>query len=184
MTLGDFKAIFAKQNVTLKVMGEGDTQNIASVCVVYGFPNEKHIINFIYFFFLHSFNVDLWAEYTFLFVLLTLLLPCFWVAYIWEEIIDPHYESESIPEPEHRILRFFYSISGPITRSLGIRTLIYIIISCLFVTTAVTDVVSNCQTLRHSSLWSTLHPKSSNFMECQSVVTSFFLESRELECFQ
>ena len=101
---------------------------------------------------LHSFNVDLWAEYTFLFVLLTLLLPCFWVAYIWEEIIDPHYESESIPEPEHRILRFFYSISGPITRSLGIRTLIYIIISCLFVTTAVTDVVSNSQCCRMVNL--------------------------------
>lgn len=88
-----------------------------------------------------SFNTELWIEYTVLFVILTLLLPCFWVTFIWEEIIDPHYESESIPLPEHRILRFFYSISGRITQNLAIRNLIYIVISGLFITSAVRDVV-------------------------------------------
>ena len=89
-----------------------------------------------------SFNVHLWTEYTVLFVMLTLLIPCFWVTFIWEEIIDPHYESENIPVPENRVLRFFYGISRPITEHLSIRTIIYIVISSLFVTTAVTDVVS------------------------------------------
>ena len=74
--------------------------------------------------------------------MLTLLIPCFWVTFIWEEIIDPHYESENIPVPENRVLRFFYGISRPITEHLIIRTTIYIVISSLFVTTAVTDVVS------------------------------------------
>ena len=97
--------------------------------------------NFIFFFF-SSFNVHLWTEYTVLFVMLTLLIPCFWVTFIWEEIIDPHYESENIPVPENRVLRFFYGISRPITEHLSIRTIIYIVISSLFVTTAVTDVVS------------------------------------------
>lgn len=85
--------------------------------------------------------MTLWTEYTVLFAFLALLMPCLWVSYIWEQIIDPHYESDNIAIPEHRILRFFYSASKKINTSLVARTTIFFIVAVLFVTTAVLDVV-------------------------------------------
>lgn len=69
-------------------------------------------------------------------------MPCLWVSYIWEQVIDPHYESDNIAIPDHRVLRFFYSASKKINTSLLARTLIFIVVAVLFVTTAVLDVVS------------------------------------------
>ena len=45
-------------------------------------------------------HLALWTEYTFLFVILSLLLPCLWVSYIWDQIIDPHYEMDEIEAPK------------------------------------------------------------------------------------
>ncbi len=90
----------------------------------------------------HSAHVKLWIEYTILFVFLSMLIPCLWVAYIWEQIIDPHYESDSIAIPDHKLLRLFYSAAKKINTSLLIRTVIFFIVATLIVTSAVIDVVS------------------------------------------
>ncbi len=91
-----------------------------------------------------STHVNLWAEYTALFVFLAILIPCLWVAYIWEQIIDPHYESDSIAIPDHKLLRFFYSAAKKINTSLLTRTIIFFIVAGLIVTSSVIDVVSLC----------------------------------------
>lgn len=85
--------------------------------------------------------MHLWTAYTVLFVLLALMIPCLWVAYIWDQIIDPHYESDNIAIPEHRLLRAFYTASKRITTQFCLRTPIFVIVSLLFVVTAVIDVV-------------------------------------------
>lgn len=84
----------------------------------------------------------LWSAYTILFVMLALMIPCLWVAYIWDQIIDPHYESDSIAIPDHRLLRAFYFAAKKITSNFLMRTPIFVIVSVLFVVTAVIDVVS------------------------------------------
>ena len=77
-----------------------------------------------------------------MFVLLALLIPCLWVTYIWDQIIDPHYESDTIPIPDHRLLRCFYYASKKITGRFLLRTPIFIIIALLFVAFGVLDIVS------------------------------------------
>ena len=82
-----------------------------------------------------------------MFVLLALLIPCLWVTYIWDQIIDPHYESDTIPIPDHRLLRCFYYASKKITGRFLLRTPIFIIIALLFVAFGVLDIVSISQYL-------------------------------------
>ena len=89
----------------------------------------------------YSFHVHLWTTYTVLFVFLTLLIPCLWVSYIWDQIIDPHYESDNIAIPDHRLLKLFYFASRKITSNFWWRTPIFFIIAALFVTASVLDVV-------------------------------------------
>lgn len=72
---------------------------------------------------------------------LTLLIPCLWVSYIWDQIIDPHYESDNIAVPDHRLLKVFYFASRKITSNFWWRTPIFFIIAALFVTASVLDVV-------------------------------------------
>ena len=86
--------------------------------------------------------MQLWQAYTVLFVFLAFLIPCLWVAYIWDQIIDPHYESDSIAIPDQRLLRLFYFASKKITTLFILRTPIFVIVALLFVTTAILDVVS------------------------------------------
>ena len=104
----------------------------------------------------------LWAVYTAFFVFLSILLPCLWVSYIWDQIIDPHYDLDSIDPPEDSMLRylmaqeststivefwtlllfrFFYLQTNKITASLGMRTLIFVIVAGMVVTSAFLDVV-------------------------------------------
>jgi hypothetical protein len=85
--------------------------------------------------------VPLWSAYTVLFVLLALLIPCLWVSYIWDQIIDPHYESDSIAVPDHRLLRLFYMASKKITGRFFLRTPIFIVVALLFVFLGVLDIV-------------------------------------------
>ena len=87
-------------------------------------------------------HMQLWQAYTVLFVFLAFLIPCLWVAYIWDQIIDPHYESDSIAIPDQRLLRLFYFASKKITTLFILRTPIFVIVALLFVTTAILDVVS------------------------------------------
>lgn len=51
-------------------------------------------------------HLPLWFVYTFFFVFLVLLLPCLWVSYIWDQIIDPHYEMDQIEEPQNSVIRY------------------------------------------------------------------------------
>lgn len=87
-------------------------------------------------------HIPLWIEYTVLFVFLSLLLPCLWVSYIWDQIIDPHYENDNIAEPNHRLLRFFYHAAKKINTSLVTRTVIYIVVAVLIITSALLDVTT------------------------------------------
>ena len=86
--------------------------------------------------------MPLWSAYTVLFVLLALLIPCLWVSYIWDQIIDPHYESDSIAVPDHRLLRLFYMASKKITGRFFLRTPIFIVVALLFVAFGILDIVS------------------------------------------
>ena len=101
-------------------------------------------------------HMQLWQAYTVLFVFLAFLIPCLWVAYIWDQIIDPHYESDSIAIPDQRLLRLFYFASKKITTLFILRTPIFVIVALLFVTTAILDVVSSGHTCIH--IFDLLHP--------------------------
>ena len=93
-----------------------------------------------------------------MFVLLALLIPCLWVTYIWDQIIDPHYESDTIPIPDHRLLRCFYYASKKITGRFLLRTPIFIIIALLFVAFGVLDIVS----ISYAVLGMSLNSKSAD----------------------
>ena len=101
--------------------------------------------------------MPLWSAYTVLFVLLALLIPCLWVSYIWDQIIDPHYESDSIAVPDHRLLRLFYMASKKITGRFFLRTPIFIVVALLFVAFGILDIVSIYNSLFEIS-------KSNNFV--------------------
>ena len=42
------------------------------------------------------FHLPLILAFTVIFVFLVSLLPCLWVSFIWDSIIDPHHEYETI----------------------------------------------------------------------------------------
>jgi hypothetical protein len=92
----------------------------------------------------YSPHLPLWFEYTGFFVFLILLLPILWISYIWDQIIDPEYdmEPEDIPPPESSFLRWFYRSAKKINTSLGARTVIFLLVAALAVSSAVLDVVS------------------------------------------
>ena len=60
------------------------------------------------------------------------------------QIIDPHYETDILQQPENRLLKMFYNASKQINMSMGIRHLIFVAIVALVVYSAVLDVVSLC----------------------------------------
>lgn len=87
----------------------------------------------------------LWGEYTLIFVLLVGLLPCLWVSYIWDQVIDPHYDMETMEEPTDRMLNFFYRQAKRINESFWARTTIFSVIMFLIVSSALLDVLTaNC----------------------------------------
>ncbi|TRY75805.1 hypothetical protein TCAL_07001 [Tigriopus californicus] len=84
----------------------------------------------------------LWGEYTLIFVLLVGLLPCFWVSYIWDQVIDPHYDMELLEAPKDAMLNFFYRQAKRINESFWARTTIFSIIMLLIVSSALLDVLT------------------------------------------
>jgi len=54
---------------------------------------------------------------------------------------DPHRELDFVPEPENRIVRYFFRCSHKVSGSLLLRVLLYLSI-CIFISTfAIIDVV-------------------------------------------
>ena len=47
------------------------------------------------------------------------------------QIIDPHYETDILQQPENRLLKMFYNASKQINMSMGIRHLIFVAIVAL-----------------------------------------------------
>ena len=41
-------------------------------------------------------HLELFVSFTVIFVFLVSLLPCLWISFIWDSIIDPHHEYETI----------------------------------------------------------------------------------------
>jgi hypothetical protein len=70
-----------------------------------------------------------------------ILIPFVWVGYIWSRIKDPHRELDYIPEPENKIVRFFFKTSNRVSSSWLLRTFLYLLISLLVSTFAIIDVV-------------------------------------------
>ncbi|CAB4062181.1 E4.6.1.1 [Lepeophtheirus salmonis] len=75
-------------------------------------------------------HIHLWIVYIALFLFLILLLPSLWVSYIWDQIVDPHYESMEDDinlEPPFAGLRAFYHISRRISGSWVTRNFIFVV---------------------------------------------------------
>ena len=64
------------------------------------------------------------------------------------KIIDPHYESDSVQQPENSFLRFFYNAAKYINTNMWIRHAIFLAIVSLVVSSAILDVVR----MRYSQL--------------------------------
>lgn len=111
-------------------------------------------------------HIPLWLEYTVVFVFLVLLLPCLWVSYIWDQIIDPHYE-DRVEEPDSRLLRSFYRAAKRINASLAARTSIFLAVAVLIVTSALLDVVRSAR-----KLFSFFFPFSPNTLFCPLQLTA------------
>jgi len=82
--------------------------------------------------------------YTIAFVMLSTLIPCLWVSYIWDQTIDPHYdyEARAIQEPDIWLIKKLYRSSQFINTSVPLRTAIYFLISLLVILSAVLDVAN------------------------------------------
>ncbi len=102
-----------------------------------------HVHNLITAFSYSSPHLPLWFEYTAFFVFLVLMLPCLWISYVWDQIIDPEYnmDPEEIPSPDSSFLRWFYMRAKQINTSLKFRTMVFLAVAILAVTSAVLDVV-------------------------------------------
>ncbi|XP_040564201.1 adenylate cyclase type 4 isoform X2 [Lepeophtheirus salmonis] len=90
-------------------------------------------------------HIHLWIVYIALFLFLILLLPSLWVSYIWDQIVDPHYESMEDDinlEPPFAGLRAFYHISRRISGSWVTRNFIFVVVSFLIMISSVIDVVT------------------------------------------
>jgi hypothetical protein len=69
-----------------------------------------------------------------------------------DQIIDPHYENDSLPVPENRLLKAFYGASKVINMNMWIRHLIFLAVVVLVVASAVLDVVKTAAGLDDSFL--------------------------------
>ncbi|XP_023319662.1 adenylate cyclase type 2 [Eurytemora carolleeae] len=86
-------------------------------------------------------HVVLWVLYVLLFVVLVFLIPCTWISYIWDQIIDPQFDLDYIAQPDNAIIKFFYQASGKLnTKSLH-RNIIFVFVSIMIVFSAIMDIV-------------------------------------------
>ena len=56
------------------------------------------------------------------------LVPCTWISYIWDQIIDPEFDLEKIEQPENKIIKLFYEASGRINTSVVMRNVVFVLI--------------------------------------------------------
>lgn len=70
------------------------------------------------------------------------------MGYIWSRIKDPHRELDYVPEPENKLIRFFFNTSTRVSSSWIWRTILYLSISLLISAFAIIDVVSEHKSLR------------------------------------
>jgi hypothetical protein len=61
--------------------------------------------------------------------------------FLFSQIIDPHYENDSVQQPENRLLRVFYNASKLINVNMWIRHAIFLVVVTLVISSAVLDVV-------------------------------------------
>lgn len=53
----------------------------------------------------------LWVTYMITYTFLLALIPCTWISYIWDQIIDPEFDLEHIEQPQNRLINAFYQVT-------------------------------------------------------------------------
>ena len=86
-------------------------------------------------------HVFLWILYMIIYTFLLVLIPCTWISFIWDQIIDPEFDLEHIEQPENRLIKAFYQASGTINTSFLYRNLIFIFIGVMTMLSSVLDLV-------------------------------------------
>ena len=56
-------------------------------------------------------HVYLWVTYMITYTFLLALIPCTWISYIWDQIIDPEFDLEHIEQPQNRLINAFYQVT-------------------------------------------------------------------------
>ena len=69
------------------------------------------------------------------------LIPCTWISVIWDQIIDPEFDLEHIEQPENRIIKMFYTVSGKINTSVFIRNVVFVVIGVMTMLSSVLDLI-------------------------------------------
>ena len=86
-------------------------------------------------------HVVLWILYMIIYTFLLVLIPCTWISFIWDQIIDPEFDLEHIEQPENRLIKAFYKASGAINTSFIYRNLIFVFIGVMTMLSSVLDLV-------------------------------------------
>ena len=86
-------------------------------------------------------HVVLWILYMIIYTFLLVLIPCTWISFIWDQIIDPEFDLEHIEQPENRLIKAFYQASGKINTSFLFRNLIFIFIGIMIMFSSVLDLI-------------------------------------------
>merc|ERR550519_2692105 len=94
---------------------------------------------------LTSFNtrphVLLWIFYMIIYTVLLVLIPCTWISYIWDQIIDPEFDLEHIEQPENRIIKLFYKASAKINTSVIMRNVVFVVLGLMTMLSSVYDLI-------------------------------------------
>ena len=86
-------------------------------------------------------HVVLWILYMIIYTFLLFLIPCTWISFIWDQIIDPEFDLEHIEQPENRMIKAFYQASGAINKSFLYRNLIFVFIGVMIMLSSVLDLI-------------------------------------------
>ena len=86
-------------------------------------------------------HVILWIVFMVLYTIILGLIPCTWISVIWDQIIDPEFDLEHIEQPENRIIKMFYTVSGKINTSVLIRNVVFVVIGVMTMLSSVLDLI-------------------------------------------
>jgi len=86
-------------------------------------------------------HVILWVMYVIIFIFLVYLIPCTWISYIWDQIIDPQFDLDYISQPDNPVIKFFYQASGTLNTNSLFRNLIFMFVSVMMVASSVVDII-------------------------------------------